>query len=105
MNRIWIVAALSSVGIVACAGKHEPPPHQMIELAYFKCEASRNIEGGIYGKGPFKRFGPEGSACSSSAWTPIDHEEFKRLAIDWYGYDWRNEGPWWNRTEQRGMTP
>lgn len=101
MNRIrtLVGVVLSAVVTVACAGKHEPPPHKMIELAYFKCEASRNIEGGIYGKGPFKRFGPERSACSSSEWAPIKHEEFKRLATEWYGYDWSNEIPWWNRKE------
>jgi hypothetical protein len=99
MDRIHVCSALlfAAISVPSFAGEHEPPPHKMIELAYFKCEASRNIEGGIYGKGPFKRFGPEKSACSSSERVPIQHEEFKRLATEWYGYDWSKEIPWWNR--------
>ena len=74
----------------------ENPPYKMIEMAYFKCEASRNLEGGIYGKGPLKRFGPEESACTQKQWVRISREEFKGLATQWYGQDWDSEIPWWN---------
>lgn len=84
---------------LAMAGEHEPPPHAMIELAYFKCEASRNLEGGIYGKGPFKRFGPERSSCSSSEWKRISRAEFKQLATEWHGQRWHNEIPFWSRED------
>jgi hypothetical protein len=101
MSRIGLLIGLLLLGVwaIAGAGKHEAPPHRMIELAYFKCDASRNLEGGIYGKGPFKRFGPEQSACSSSEWASIKREEFKRLAAEWYGYDWNKEIPFWNQKE------
>ena len=104
MNRIqvWGGVLLATMSVASLAGKHEPPPHKKVELAYFKCEASRTLEGGLYGgpfsygEGTFKRFGPVKSACSSSEWVAIKPEEFKRLATVWYRYDWNKEGPWWN---------
>lgn len=90
-------AVLLLTSAPACAGKHEPPPHKMIDVGYFKCEPSRSLEGGIYGKGPFKRFGPEKSSCSASEWIPVTQEEFKRVATEWYGYDWSKEIPFWNQ--------
>jgi hypothetical protein len=92
-----IFAVLVFLSINNLAYPDVNPPHKMIERAYFKCEASKNLEGGIYGKGPFKRFGPEASACSNQDWVRISHEEFKALATQWYGVNWDNEIPWWNR--------
>jgi len=100
MNKYVIASFISTLLLLNMnnlAYAHEDPPHSMIELAYFKCEASKNLEGGIYGKGPFKRFGPEESACSKEDWVRISHEEFKTLATQWYGVNWDNEIPWWNR--------
>lgn len=90
-----IVIFLFSVCLCASAGQHEEPPHKMIEQAYFKCAASKNIEGGNYGKGPFKRFGPKLSLCSKEEWVKISKEEFKTLAEKWYGFDWSKEIPYW----------
>lgn len=92
------VALIVSSLQVAEAGKHQDPPHQMIEQAYFKCEASKNLEGGIYGKGPFKRFGPRESLCSQRDWIKISQEEFKELAAKWYDVDWSTEIPFWKQT-------
>lgn len=78
-------------------GCSSSPPHEAIDHAYFKCQASRNLEGGVYGKGPFRRFGPMDSACSSSEWEAITHDEFKRLATEWYGQEWSHEIPFWSR--------
>jgi len=80
------------------AGEHEEPPHKMIEGAFFKCDESRNLEGGIYGKGPFKRFGPKKSKCSKTEWVKITRDEFKQLAAAWYLYDWKKEKdmPFWS---------
>jgi hypothetical protein len=90
--------AISSLKVVE-AGQHQDPPHQMIEKAYFKCEASKNLEGGIYiyGKGPFKRFGQQECLCSQNDWIRIRQEEFKELAAKWYGVDWSKEIPFWNQ--------
>ena len=94
-TRIGLVVSLCSLSFVGLGGTHQAPPHTAIERAYFKCDASRSLEGGIYGKGPFKRFGPKESACSSKEWVPIAHTEFKRLATEWYGHNWSNEIPFW----------
>jgi hypothetical protein len=69
----------------------------MIEHAYFKCAASKGLEGGIYGKGPFMRFGPNPAPCSSSEWIRISRLEFKSLATEWYGKNWGQEIPWWQQ--------
>ncbi|MDR2710029.1 MAG: hypothetical protein LBB65_01615, partial [Burkholderiales bacterium] len=53
------------------ASKYEPPPHLMIERAFFKCETSHSLEGGNFGKGPTKRFGPERPPCTSLEWKRI----------------------------------
>lgn len=71
------------------------PEHKMIDLKFYKCEQSRNLEGGIYGKGPFKKFGPEKAKCRKDEWVEIDKEEFKKLGTLWYAYDWSNEIPFW----------
>jgi hypothetical protein len=98
-RRFSVVLLLLLLSSPAMSGKHQPPPHGMIDHAYFKCEASRNLEGGIYGKGPFKRFGPEHSACSALEWTRISRPEFKQLATEWYGQRWENEIPFWSCAE------
>lgn len=57
------------------------PPHKMMARQFFKCEANRRLEGGNYGKGPMERFGPH--FCRG--WIEIDEQEFKALALKWYG--------------------
>ena len=74
------------------------PRHQSIEEASFKCNASKNLEGGIHGKGPFMRFGPKAASCSSQEWQRITQAEFKALATEWHGKDWRADIPFWKRT-------
>ena len=71
------------------------PPHKSIDHRYWKCNESRSLEGGIYGKGPFKKFGPPGS-CARDAWIELSQSEFMALASEWYGFDWSNEIPFWN---------
>ena len=53
----------------------------MIGRQYFKCEANRRLEGGIYGKGPLNEFGP----YYCRGWVEIDEAEFKLLAMQWHG--------------------
>ena len=87
-------ALILSLVLVGCASA---PPHKMIEEAYFKCDASKTLEGGIYGKGPFMRFGPHPASCSTDEWVRLDRTEFKTLASSWYAKDWKNEIPFWSR--------
>jgi hypothetical protein len=42
----------------------------------------KNLEGGIYGKGPFKMFGKEKAECSSAEWIHVCRFEFKRLVTE-----------------------
>jgi hypothetical protein len=71
------------------------PNNKAIEMKFFKCEKSQDLRGGIYGKGPFKKFGPPKSECSEDEWVEISKDEFKTLASRWYRYDWTNEIPFW----------
>lgn len=69
----------------------------MVEMAFFKCEKCRSLEGGIYGKGPFKSFhSPQARTCIHQ-WQKINLGEFRTLATNWMGCDWTQEGQWWNR--------
>ena len=77
--------------------KHEDPPHAMIEQSYFKCTASKSLVGGNWGKGPFKRIGPEKSSCSASEWIRVEKKEFRKLATEWHDVDWSKEISFWNR--------
>ncbi len=98
MNKIatTLIIAIFIFLQLSCAGKHEDPPHKMIDMSFFKCEASKSLKGGIWGKGPFKEFGPEESLCSENEWIKIDKKEFKKLATVWYTFDWSKEIPWFN---------
>jgi hypothetical protein len=96
-------ALLVFILLSATACSSDPP--RMIEQAYFKCTASRSLEGGIYGKGPFMRFGPRPASCTSSAWVRISHSEFKTLATQWYGRDWSQETSFWRRSAAESSAP
>jgi hypothetical protein len=89
---LFLPLAAMVLALTACSNG---PTHAAVEQKYSKCEKSSNLEGGIYGKGPFKRFGPEKAACSKAEWVEIDKAEFKRLATAWHGVDWSKEIPFW----------
>jgi hypothetical protein len=89
MRAFFTLLALTICG-AGCASSKQPK-HMMIEQAYFKCNSSRSLQGGIYGKGPLAKFGPTPSSCSSSEWVRITRSEFKSLATEWYGKDWSQE--------------
>jgi hypothetical protein len=71
----------------------DPPPHKMIEEAYFACATSRTLQGGIFGKGPLRKFGPQPGACSTEQWRRISRDEFKSLASEWHKIDWSTDMP------------
>ena len=79
----------------------EEPDHKAIDLKFFKCDRSRDLRGGIYGKGPFKSFGALKSDCTKKEWVAITKEEFKALATKWYDYHWENEIPFWKESEKK----
>ena len=78
-----------------------PPEHGLIEQAYFKCEKCHALEGGNYGKGPFKRFRSSESPRCVHAWQRISREEFGQLASQWHGVAWDNEIPFWQDRTSR----
>ena len=81
-----------------CFSKYNrPPEHKMIEMAFFKCEKCQSIEGGIYGKGPFKSLHSEKAEHCIHNWIRIEKEEFKKLGTEWKGVDWSGETPFWTR--------
>lgn len=59
--------------------------------AYHACDKCGSLQGGIYNKGPFKRFpGPEKASCQHE-WREIVRDEFKELASQNHGVDWSQE--------------
>jgi hypothetical protein len=100
MKTLMIIMMISLLtGCIGCR-TDRPPEHMMIEMAFFKCEKCRSLEGGIYGKGPFKSLhSPQAKTCVHD-WQKISREEFKTLATQWNGIDWKSEIPFWS-TEGR----
>jgi hypothetical protein len=92
---IIVILVMVSVAAVPLSLWAAEPDHMMIDVKFFKCDKSKDLRGGIYGKGPFKRFGPPKSDCRKDEWIEITKDEFKMLATKWYGYDWSNEIPFW----------
>lgn len=93
----WMILMLAAVltGCVGCR-TDRPPKHKMIEMAFFKCEKCRSLEGGIYGKGPFKSLHADQAKACVHNWQSIDMKEFKALGTEWKGIDWTKEIPFWN---------
>jgi hypothetical protein len=87
----WVVGTLPAFVNLT----DQPPPHDMIEQAYHYCEKCGSLEGGIYGKGPFKSFPGEGKKECIHEWKTITRGEFKRIAVEKYGVDWNKEIPFW----------
>ena len=90
--RVFAFAAyfVSSV-VVAATGS--APPAARAEEAYFVCASSRSLHGGIFGKGPIRRYGPRPGTCTTSEWKRVGREEFKATATQWHGVDWAKEIP------------
>jgi len=86
-----VLAAVLLAPLTAIAG--EQPPHTAIEEAYFECTASQSLQGGIFGKGPLRKFGPQPGACSAKQWQRVSREQFKERATQWYGANWEAEIP------------
>lgn len=74
----------------------KPPVHKIIETAFFKCEKCHSLEGGIYGKGPFKSLRSSKAKTCSHDWQTVSIYEFRYLGTEWYGIDWNQELHFWN---------
>lgn len=82
--------------VTGCRGGREPK-HATIEQAYFKCGTCRSLEGGNYGKGPFKRMHSQRASSCMHDWERISREDFKDLGTQWQSIDWEKEIPFWSR--------
>jgi hypothetical protein len=89
MKCLFVLAL--TLPLQALAG--DRPPALLAEEAYFECPASRSLQGGVFGKGPVRRFGPSPATCSGNGWQRITREDFKAKATRWYGKDWEAEIP------------
>jgi hypothetical protein len=90
IGAVLLTVLLAGAALEACFRPHSS---YVVYEAYYKCESRKGLEGGIYGKGPMKRFGPR--YCND--WSMIDKKEFMQLASEWYGVRWENEIEWWRR--------
>ena len=74
-------------------------------MDYFKCEKCHAMEGGIYGKGPLKRYRTSTSRGCRHNWERISRSEFKLLASQWHGEVWRNytSGFWRPLPDEEGI--
>lgn len=86
------------------SGAGELPHHWRVEEAYFACAASHSLQGGIFGKGPVRRFGPRPGACAAAEWSRISLAEFKALATSWYGIDWQVDIGFFSREPASGAS-
>jgi len=89
----------------ASAAAGEPPLHGMIDHAYFVCPSSRSLQGGIFGKGPTRRFGPQPGECAKTEWVKIPRAKFKELAVKWYGIVWKDDIPFFSRENEEEIFP
>ena len=86
-----LIALMLILPMLGVAG--ERPPARLAEEAYFECPTSRSLQGGIFGKGPVRTFGPSPAGCSENEWQRISREDFKARATQLYGKNWEAEIP------------
>lgn len=76
----------------------QPPAYTQIVEKYYVCKKHRILHGGIFGKGPTRKYFKSNGRewCWKWEWEEIDRKTFKGLATDWYGVDWSKEVPYWH---------
>ena len=59
----------------------QPPAHALIIEKYYVCREHEILHGGIFGKGPTKKFSKSNRKtwCWRSEWEEIDRKTFKNL--------------------------
>jgi len=106
MRRLTIIMMTGL--LIGCYGcrTDRPPEHMMIEMAFFKCEKCRSLEGGIYGKDLVRSLHtPQAKRCVHD-WQRVSRDEFKTLATEWQGVNWSADIPFWSTPrEMRNPEP
>jgi hypothetical protein len=84
--------------VCGCASieMNRSPEYKAIEQAFFKCSRCKSLEGGIYGKGPFKTFRSAKADACVHCWERVTMVEFKQLASEWFGASWDDEILYWS---------
>ena len=94
---IAILMVFGFIGWLTYQSRKHPPAYGLIVEKYYVCEAHKNLEGGIFGKGPIMKFTGKGKRnwCWREEWKEIDRKEFKILASEWYGKNWSEDIDFW----------
>lgn|SRR5690554_6845927 len=94
---VIIITAAILIFTVWWVSLRQPPAYALIIEKYYVCPNHKALYGGIFGKGPTKRFFPDKSRqwCWRWEWNEVSAAEFKSLATQWYGVDWSSEADWW----------
>lgn len=92
-----VIAAAVLFGMLWWQSLRQPPAFALITEKYYVCRDHHALHGGIFGKGPTKRFFPPMSRqwCWRWEWEEVGRDEFKQLATAWHRVDWSHEGHWW----------
>ncbi|QDT43602.1 hypothetical protein Pan241w_37040 [Gimesia alba] len=85
--------------VSSCVSKLDRPPERdgYVVQAYHFCEKCESLQGGIYEKGPFKKFSSDQRKECVHEWQEISRDRFMQLAVDLHAVDWSKEpGHFWN---------
>jgi len=75
-----------------CASRYDRPPKtEMIEQAFFVCPKCGSLRGGVFGKGPTKRFQTAIAPHCVHDWRRVSRDEFKGIAARRFDVDWSKE--------------
>ena len=106
-RTVLVVAGLVVVGVALALyrrvdlGPHDGP-FPPITHEYHFCDKCGSLDGGVYGKGPHKRFRTDAGGWCVHDWQPIDRAEFKLQAAERFGMDWSQEIPFWSEDRPAG---
>lgn len=64
-----------------------------VEEAYFSCAKCGSLVGGIFGKGPIRKYDSDNASRCVHDWQRTSRIEFQALTTDRFGVDWSNEIP------------
>ncbi len=110
--KVVIIIASVVIGVVVLAfialtlflsfqSRKQPPSYGKIEEKYYVCRQQKLLEGGVFGKGPMRKFPEDNSEfwCYRDDWEEIDKNTFKGLATDWYAVNWASDTPFWRASK------
>ncbi len=105
MTKVIIIIILAILTIIILfftyiwwGSLKQPPAYALIIEKYYVCRKHKMLYGGIFGKGPTRKYSKNGGKtwCWRSEWEEIDRKTFKKLATEWYGINWAEETPYWH---------